>query len=53
MAFLDCVVLHKAVCRLEGDLGQSAKSVENVENITLRDFVAREIPYGKGEKKSH
>lgn len=50
MAFLDCVVLHKAICRLEGNLGQSAKSVEDVENITLRHFIAREIPYGKERK---
>jgi hypothetical protein len=40
MALLDGVILHKAIRRLEGNLGQSAKSVKNIENITFRNFVA-------------
>jgi hypothetical protein len=39
-SFLNSVVLHETIRRLQGDLGEPTKSVKNIKNITFRHLVA-------------
>lgn len=40
LAFIDCMILNKAVGGFQGDLSEPSESVKQVKDVALRDFVA-------------